>query len=230
MRPLHTIEGIITATTGAGRNRDVEHITLANWWREFGDNDALGWGTTFAYFIVAAVCFRSARVARRNEAPPTPATGGPPQLPGEQDRPADWYVIAAGLVLLGLNKQLDLQILARDTGLAVVKAAGFDEGRRWVGRLFVLCLSAAVLWVLARAARRLSRARRGHTLTLVGLTLLACFVIIRSAGYLPILRQFNLRFKDLLHVVLELGGLVIVGVSAWRSASARRPPPQLEHQ
>ena len=190
---------------------------MGHWWREFGDNDALGWATTVAYIVVAGLCVRAARAAGRRR-----TAQGPPERPSVSARPADWMIIAAGVFLLGLNKQLDLQILAPDAGIGLVKAAGFDENRRWVGRLFVLVLSAAVLSVLARSARHLRAARRGHTLTLVGLTLLACFLIIRAAGYLPLLRDFNLRFKDVLHVVLELGGLAFVGFSAWRAAA--RPP------
>ena len=206
--------------------RDVATV-IGNWWREFGDNDLVGWATTVAYFLVAALCFRAARRLRRDRAPQTPEEFAPAEPP--HSRPADWAIIGVGMVLLGLNKQLDLQILARDTGLALVRAAGFDAQRRWVGRLMFLCLSAAILGVLARAARHLRRARRGHNLTLTGLGLLACFLIVRAAGFQPYLRDLNLRFKDVLHLVFELGGLVLVGLSAFRD-SARRPPPQLEHQ
>ena len=200
---------------------------IANWWREFGDNDALGWATTVVYLIVAGLCVRAARATRRQNASLPPATEGA----RPEAQPADWLVLAAGVFLLGLNKQLDVQILARDAGLALVRALGFDENRRWVGRLFVLCLSAAVLWALARAVRHLRRARGGHTLTLVGLAFLGSFLIVRAAGYLPFLHDFNVRFKDVLHVVLELGGLALLGASAWRaSPSPRPPPPQFEHQ
>ena len=91
--------------------------------------------------------------------------------------------------------------------------------RRWVGRLFFLCLSAAVVWVLARSARHMRAARRGHHLTLAGLAMLACFLILRAAGYQPYLRELNLRYKDVLHLVFELGGLVLVGLSAFRARS-----------
>jgi hypothetical protein len=86
-----------------------------------------------------------------------------------------------------------------------------------------------VLSALARAARHLRAARRGHGLTLLGLAFLACFVVLRSAGYLPFLHDFNVRFKDVLHVVFELGGVALIGASALR-ASPRRLPPQLEHE
>jgi hypothetical protein len=197
---------------------------------EFGDTDPLGWATTVAYFIVAAMCFRAARVARRRGNAPVPVLGQPPPGPAAQDRPTDWLVIAAGVFLLGLNKQLDVQILARDAGLRLVTAAGFDAQRRWVGRAMFLCLSGAVVWVLARSANHLRRARRGHTLTLAGLAFLASFLVIRATGYQPFFRDVNLRFKDVLHVVLELGGLAFLGASAWRSSASSRPPPQLEHQ
>ena len=200
---------------------------IGNWWHDFGDNDLIGWSITVAYFLVAALCFRAARRIRRDHAARQPGELAPPESP--QSRPADWGIIGVGMVLLGLNKQLDLQILARDTGLALVRAAGFDAERRWVGRLMFLCLSGVILAVLARAARHLRQARRGHNLTLAGLALLACFLIVRAAGYQPYLRDLNLRFKDVLHLVFELGGLVLVGLSAFRD-SARRPPPQLEHE
>jgi hypothetical protein len=204
---------------------------VGNWWRDFGDNDALGWTITLAYFLAAALCFRTARRIRRDRAPGKPGGLAPPEPPrvDTTSKARDWVVIGIGMALLGLNKQLDLQVLARDTGLALVGAAGFDPKRRWVGRLFVFVLSVTVLSVLARSARHLRAARRGHGLTLLGLAFLACFVILRSAGYLPFLHNFNVRFKDVLHVVFELGGVTLVGLSAWR-ASPRRPPPQLQHE
>jgi hypothetical protein len=201
---------------------------VGNWWRDFGDNDAVGWAITVAYFVVAALCFRAARAVRRNTAcadNPVPGTPGElgPSVP-DRSRARDWAIIGTGILLLGLNKQLDLQILARDSGIALVRALGFDAQRRWVGRLMFLCLSAAVLAVLARSAAHLRRARRRHNLTLAGLALLACFLIVRAAGYQPYLRDLNLRFKDVLHLVFELGGLVLVGLSAFRASAHRTPP------
>ena len=200
---------------------------IGNWWREFGDNDVLGWATTGAYFLVAALCFRAAGRLRRG--PPEAATQGPSPAGPPRATARDWAIIGAGILLLGLNKQLDLQILARDTGIALVRALGFDAQRRWVGRLMFLALSAVILAALAKAARHLRAARRGHNLTLWGLGMLACFLVVRAAGYQPYLRQLNLRFKDVIHVVFELGGLLLVGMSAWR-ASPRGLPPQLEHE
>lgn len=195
-----------------------------NWRRDFGDNDLLGWATTLAYFAVAALCFRAARALRRHAPPDGPRERAPPDQESQSAR--DWVLIGAGLILLGLNKQLDLQILARDAGVALVKLAGFDAQRRWVGRVFVVLVSVAVLWVLGRAARRLRGARRGHTLTLVGLAMLACFFIARAAQYLPFLKDVNVRFNDVLHIVLELGGLAVVGASAWRGTSRAPAGPQ----
>jgi hypothetical protein len=194
-------------------------VIVVYWWHHFGDNDLLGWTITVAYLLVAALCFRTARAVRRHDRSPgkrgelVPSDTGP-----LRSRPADWVVIGAGMLLLGLNKQLDLQILARDTGLAFVRILGFDAQRRWVGRLFFLALSAVILLVLARSARHLRRARRGHGLTLAGLAMLAFFLIVRAAGYQPYLRDLNLRFKDVLHLVFELGGLVLIGLSAWNAS------------
>ena len=180
--------------------------TLHVWRRELGDGDVLGWATTVAYLIAAALCARTAMAARRLRREET----GP-------DAPGAWGLLAAGLLLLGLNKQLDLQIIVRELGIAFIQFLGMNEHRRWFGRLFVLLMGLFLLRVMATAARRVRGHTRGHRLLLTGLALLACFAVVRAGSYVPGLKQFNVRFYTALHLVFELGGIVILGLGAFRT-------------
>ena len=180
--------------------------TLDVWRDGFGDPDPLSWVMTAAYLAAAALCGRCALIARRY------ATDDP-----RSERPGPWAALSGGLLLLGLNKQLDLQILVRELGIAFVAFLGLDKHRRWVGRLFVLVLGIFLLRVLATAARKVRHHTRGRGLLLTGLALLATFAVVRAGTYVPGLKQFNLRYKDALHLVFELGGVLLVATSAWRT-------------
>ena len=180
--------------------------TLDVWRGHFGDPDPLGWAITVAYLAAAALCGRCALTARRY------ATDDP-----RSERPGPWSALAGGLLLLGLNKQLDLQILVREIGIAFIAFVGLDKHRRWVGRLFVLVLGIFLFRVLALAAKKVRGHTRGRALLFTGLALLATFAVVRAGTYVPGLKQFNLRYKDALHLVFELGGVVLVAFSAWRT-------------
>ena len=180
--------------------------TLQVWRHDMGDADLLGWATTVAYLVVAVLCARTALAARHV----------PDDLRGA-DRPDAWWTIAAGVFALGLNQQLDLQIIVRELGIRFIAALGMDEHRRWFGRAFVLVLALVLLRVMATAVRRVRGHTRGHRLLLVGLALLACFAVVRAGTYVPGLKQVNVRFGQALHVAFELGGIVILGLSAFRT-------------
>lgn len=185
--------------------------TAARVWRsEFGDNDLLGWSTTAAYLLVAVLCARTARAA-------APSGSEPPRANLAEESPRPWWVLSAGFLLLGLNKQLDLQIFVREWGLRLLSAMGLEGQWRWAVRLFTLLLALFLLRVMATAARMLGRSTRGHRLLLTGLALLACFAVARAGVYVPGLRRLNLRFGKALHLVFEFGGVLLAGLAAWRT-------------
>jgi hypothetical protein len=171
-----------------------------------GDPDVLGWATTVAYLLAAVLSARTATAAR----------GAPPDSP-PGDRPGPWWLLAAGLLLLGLNKQLDLQILVRELGIRFIALLGMDAQRRWFGRAFVVLMAVFLLRVMRTAVREMRGHTRGHRLLLTGLALLACFAVVRAGTYVPWMKQLNLRFGKALHLVFEFGGILLVGSSAVRT-------------
>jgi hypothetical protein len=96
-----------------------------NWSPGIGDPTWIGWITTVAYFIGAALCipaFRRAWANWRSSAP-------------------GWLMLAIALVLLGFNKQLDLQILLTEIGRSLAQHYGWYQQRRTIQTAFIAMLA-----------------------------------------------------------------------------------------
>ena len=89
------------------------------WRPEIGDPSVMGWATVAAYGACALLAFWAARVR--------PA----------DDRRCFWFWVTVGLlmVVLAVNKQLDLQTLFTDIGRQVARHQGWIEQRRTVGKI-----------------------------------------------------------------------------------------------
>src|SRR6516225_2127989 len=102
-----------------------------DWSPGIGDPTWIGWITTVAYFVGVAMCiqaFRRARVNRRSSA-------------------TSWLMLGIALVLLGFNKQLDLQILLMEIGRSVAQHYGWYEQRRTIQEVFIAMLAATLTGV-----------------------------------------------------------------------------------
>ena len=80
-----------------------------------GDLTVLGWGVFLGYFGVAALCYRAAVVCWRDQ----------------QARKSCrvWVAVAALLVLLGINKQLDLHVWLNVFGRRLAESEGWYRNR-----------------------------------------------------------------------------------------------------
>jgi hypothetical protein len=186
--------------------------TVNDSWRPgIGDPTVLGWFTVAAYFAAALLLLRTWQADREA------TQAGQPACPGV------WLLVALVLLLLGLNKQLDLQSLITVIGRRVARDGGWYGERRHVQRLFILgVLAAAVMsalglaWVVRRHLRRVAP-------MLLGLTVLLAFIVIRAASFHNMdhwlgSSVIGLRWNG----VLELGGIVLTALGA---AWAAQPPP-----
>jgi hypothetical protein len=181
-------------------------FTNGDVWRPgIGDPTVMGWLTVVAYFAVAALCIRCAI-----KAPPEPRRRGTVVF---------WGGLGALLLLLGVNKQLDLQTWLTLTARRIAIAQGWYENRRPVQMLFVVLVGLAgaagfaFMWRLVRAhSRKL-------WLSLLGFVLLLVFVIMRAASFHHMDAVINFRFAGLrMNWVLELGaiGLIALGTRQQR--------------
>jgi hypothetical protein len=180
--------------------------TPSGWEPGFGDNDLLGWSITIAYFLVALLCTaafrdeaRSYRVIRRLQ------------------RPTFWIVITALMVLLGFNKQLDLQTWVQSTGDSLVASNGLESHRGGLKILSLLTLALTGLAISMAMLLYIGRQWRLYLLAFVGLLYLGVFIVLRAADSLPIIGDINHDYYEWIHLVLELGGILMIGTSAARA-------------
>lgn len=174
----------------------------------------MGWVTVLAYGLTTGLCFRAYRRARSQEANSRPS--GVTLL---------WAGLAALLLLLGINKQLDLQSLLTQVGKDLAHAQGWYEQRRGVQVAFIAAV-AGVFGLLGSTALWLARGRlRELRLALVGTAFLLAFVVARAASFhhVDVLLYMDLGGLKL-NWVFELSGIACIGVGAARSKPGRPRP------
>ena len=128
---------------------------------------------------------------------------------------AFWALLMVLFVFLGLNKQIDLQTWLTDVGRRMAQAQGWYDQRAQVQAVFIGAVAVTGLSLLAFLLDRTRELLPRHALAFVGLVLLACYVILRTASFHDIDRVMGwgvLGFR--LSWLLELLGIICVGTCA----------------
>lgn len=190
----------------------AEFVSQIRWRPGIGDPSLFGWLTVVAYALAAVLCFIA---ARRGLAADDSAPG--------RRRYRVWLGVAVLMLILCVNKQLDLQSLFTDIGRTLARQEGWYGQRRIVQRWFVLMVAAAGVGAFALLAWKSRSVLRERTLLLVGLSALIVFIVIRAASFHHVDVLINSRLLGVrFNVILELGAVVLIAISAARSAG--RPP------
>lgn len=141
-----------------------------SWAPGLHDTDGLGIVLSVLYaaatVLVAAVAIRGA----------FPGPDGPRQR-------WLWGLSAGALLLLTVNKQMDLQSLITDTGRCMARLQGWYDERRTIQREAVIALIALGAVVLVALPLVFRRALRGSLLLVAGLVALTVFVMIRAISF-----------------------------------------------
>lgn len=168
------------------------------WYVGIGDPTVLGWLTVVFYLVAMYLSFKQFRQLK--------AIGGVSKF---------WLYLAVMLLLLSINKQLDLQTLLTQTLREHALANGWYAQRRFLQAFFILFLGLGMLLTLFSLRVLLAKSWRQYKLAWVGVLLLCGFVLMRAASF----HHFDLFIdKQLLgvriNVVLEIGALAIIIVAA----------------
>jgi hypothetical protein len=183
---------------------------IGNWSPGIGDPSVAGWITVLAYLMAA---WRCAVAAGRT----VPYDGA-----AAQRERGLWRTFAVVLLLLGINKQLDLQSAFTELGRMVARRQHWYDERREVQMVFVVVVAAlgvAAALGAAWAARGTSPAAR---LAVVGVALVAVFVVLRAASFHHVDVLLQSRWLGVkANQAVELSGISVVLAAAW----LRRPAP-----
>ena len=209
-RSLSDESGQVTARKlGANRLTLATAATTGIHWRPgFHDPDFLGWVIFVGYFAAACLCVRTAL-----------SRGRRPDCPSDRRSRTFWYVLTALLVLLGINKQLDLQTLMTEVGREAAKVEGWYQVRRPVQAVFVASLAVLSVSGLLILAILMRHSLLRLWLAVAGVVLLVSYVLVRAASFHHVdllLGRFELNW------LLELVGIACVALSAWLSMRSPR--------
>lgn len=178
------------------------------WEMGIGDPSPMGWITVAAYAVAALLATRNAMAAHRTAEPKF-----------------FWIALAALMLLLGLNKQLDLQTWFGQTGRDIAVAQGWYAQRRVVQGAFivVLCGAAVVAWFAAQRFWR--RLWREYQWAFSGLALLLTFIVIRAATFHHFDNMIGVAIgSSTLGRVLEILGVAVIMLACghWHAMHRQR--------
>ena len=162
----------------------------------FNDRTTFAWVVVILYFGAAGASFWAAGQAESRER---------------------YFWVATGvlLVLLGLNKELDLQTVLTQHGRALVRHLGLYEQRRLMQGIFLIALTIAGLLTAFGLGAGLRRSSKPARAAAVGIVLLFAFVLMRAASFHHIDHWVTIDLAGLRSGWwLELAGIAVVGISA----------------
>jgi DNA-directed RNA polymerase subunit RPC12/RpoP len=164
------------------------------WHAGIGDATIFGWATVLAYLIAMLCCFVKARESKR--------FGGNYQF---------WLYLAAFLLLLGINKQLDLQSWFTQVMKDSALAHGWYGNRRTMQLVFISILGLSMVIALFSLRLYLANSWRHYRLAWVGVILLCTFILMRAASFHHFDIFINYQILGLkINAVLETGAILLI--------------------
>lgn len=168
----------------------------------------MGWSITFFYLATAVLCFWRAKQ-------------------GSGQHRLFWFLIGLFLILMGFNKQLDLQTLLIQTAKHLSIQYGWYQHRH---KVVIGFIAALLLWGAVSQAWLYSvmeKLDRYEKLALLGLGVLFAFIAARAASFQHM--DIFADSKMLAHRIywaMEISGIACIAGAAWvqqisRDASRR---------
>lgn len=160
------------------------------------DPDLASWLIVALYLITAALALRTAFLIRRQT---------------DNAFPLFWSLIAVGTLLLGLNKQLDIQTWLLRTGRRMAEAEHLYKYRLVIHITFFLIVVAVAGLLAARWWNKIKSFSRRFQLATAGCGLIATYVLVRAMNINHIDQLFGVDWEDLIALwLLEVGGLTML--------------------
>jgi hypothetical protein len=200
---LGSIVGASAGTSQALRERIAcceKRLTVA---ALFNDRTTFAWVIVVLYFTAAGACFWARTLSESRER-------------------HFWLATSVLLVLLGLNKELDLQTLLTVEARAFATSAGLYEQRRLMQLVFLMVLTGIGAVTLTLLIVWLRRSSKWAKTAAAGIVLLFTFVVVRAGSFHHIDQWVTIDIAGLRSGwLLELAGILLIGASAVRFALLR---------
>lgn len=183
------------------------------WSLGIGDPTILGWVTVIAYLVSAVLCIWAARCCPlRNSV----------EAKAERNPRLFWWVLALILILLGINKQLDLQTWLDQYGRDKAIEYGWYRSRELIKFGFITGLAVFGVLLTGLTAYLLKNVNWTVKLAVLGSVLLFCFVLLRASSFQDFHAFYGIHIGGVwFNATLELGSLGIIFTAAIASIRSR---------
>lgn len=176
-----------------------------DWTPGIGDPTVAGWVTVLVYAVAVVLAYRCAQVDWQNG--------------------YTWAGIGIFELLLGINKQLDLQVLLTQTGRYLAKQEAWYQDRREVQVIFIAVMAAIFVLLIALIHLRTRAKPRPVRVALLGCSVELVFVCLRASSFHHIDAFLGTHWIGMAaNVYLENFGILIVIGAAWTMLNTRRLP------
>lgn len=183
----------------------LKQALVGNWSPGIGDPSFGGWLTVLLYVAAGWITWRLLDDWKE------------PHTRTARNEHWFWRMLFVGLVLLGINKQLDLQSAFTEIGRILADKQGWYEDRRQVQMAFIAGITIMGLTLFAATLHLTWGAPASTHWALLGGTGLVVFVVIRAASFHHVDEMLGYRLSGLqINWLLEMGALMVIIGSAWR--------------
>ena len=174
------------------------------WEPGIGDPTFMGWLTVVAYLITSLLCVVCAQQTNRMPYPDR-----------DDKQRLLWWSLALVLLLLGINKQLDLQSWFTQVGRQLAISEGWYQERRGFQIEFIAGIALVAFVLILLTVDKMINELRESWLAMLGIIFLISFVVIRAASFHHIDQMLHWQLAGFqMNWILELGGIACIGVSA----------------
>lgn len=178
----------------------------ASWTPVVGGRSAIHWLLTLAYLGTAALSFEVSRRSRL-----------PSQEKNSRHQSRFWLLVAIALLLLGINKQIDIQAGVMAAGRCFALMHGWLHERRPLLELLVVAVLLFAFASLIMAVWLLRNVLGPNILAVIGLVFVATFLVVRAASLRDLDELIGVQIIGIrLGWLFELAGIACIAANALR--------------
>jgi hypothetical protein len=183
---------------------------IGSWSPGIGDPTVGGWLTVVLYAVTAWMAFRVLKRERRQ------------RIVLSVNEKTIWRLMLAGMIVLGINKQLDLQSALTEIGRILAQEQGWYANRRQVQEAFIMAALIVGLTTLSAMTLLVWSEPRETVWACAGATGLLVFLAIRAASFHRVDEMLGWPLAGLpMNWILEMGSLLAIVWHARRRARVR---------
>lgn len=184
---------------------------MGRWRPTIGDPTFMGWFTVGSYYACAVIALLAALINKNIE----------------RRSFFFWSMVCVIMLLLGINKQFNVQSLITEMGRQIARAYGWLDQRGTVQFWLIIVLGSSSAAMLLWFTIAMNELLRRFTLAFTGLLFLISFIIIRAVSlhsFDMVIQSSFLSIK--MNWLFELTGIYMVGVAGFKECfQARKRKP-----